>query len=680
MRLLLTLRRALQYGTGRRRALVEFSDLPRLDEEEFLNDSLLDFYLIYLFDQANLPPNKVYFFNTHFFTTLTRNTGRNSKINYPAVERWTSREDIFGYDYIVVPINENIHWYLAIICNVSNISRKFDLNSLDDLGESPPPPPTQVTRNDEHTDERHAPTPPHTADLQGTPVDGRNDEEMLFNIHEDTEIDLVDTNTVVHDNDAKEDSKTTGLTSETGIAGLEKLHITESIPEENLDNPASSAAPEKRKTKRKVGPPQKKFNPKEPIIIVLDSLGQNHSTAVRALKDYLLEEGKSKRGMEASITQNGFYAKNTHIPMQENYSDCGVFLLGYAQKFLDSPDDFVERILSNQMESEKDWPDMKASNLRDEMRSTLLRLGGEQQAERKRTRLDKKGRMPAPLPVEADSSMGHVKPTLLSPITLKPAQTGSTSQPASKPTFGAADTGGSPAKMPRKYSPMVVIPSPKRPYAQLDGTYQQNERHMLPEEQQHSPKRQKMEPNVRRSLSKSPAKIPPTHSKVIAPTTDLAHDMRGSSYDPISIDDSQDTIVVATPKVVHRSGPRTQLRSRSPMEAMQRRENSVNNAIKSPSNSPVQVRQSVEKETYPGDELIAKLKSPAKSTSRKHRSLSKTYVSEKLGAKQEKHMADEGEGFHEESTVDDGVIGETPPQEQASPPASEWKEGDALLL
>ncbi|KAF1347258.1 cysteine proteinase, partial [Lizonia empirigonia] len=32
--------------------------------------------------------------------------------------------DVFDYDYIVVPINEGHHWYLAIICNISNIARK----------------------------------------------------------------------------------------------------------------------------------------------------------------------------------------------------------------------------------------------------------------------------------------------------------------------------------------------------------------------------------------------------------------------------------------------------------------------------------------------------------------------------------------------------------------------------
>ena len=59
----------------------------------------------YLFNKLNVPSDKVYFFNTYFFTQLTKNTGRQS-MTYKAVERWTSKIDIFSYDYIVVPINE----------------------------------------------------------------------------------------------------------------------------------------------------------------------------------------------------------------------------------------------------------------------------------------------------------------------------------------------------------------------------------------------------------------------------------------------------------------------------------------------------------------------------------------------------------------------------------------------
>lgn len=66
----------------------------------------------YLFDQARVPPNKVYMFNTFFHSSLT-DTGRNYKaiINYDKVKGWTRDVDIFSYDYILVPVHESyVSW------------------------------------------------------------------------------------------------------------------------------------------------------------------------------------------------------------------------------------------------------------------------------------------------------------------------------------------------------------------------------------------------------------------------------------------------------------------------------------------------------------------------------------------------------------------------------------------
>ena len=32
------------------------------------------------------------------------------------MKRWTRKVNIFEKDFVVVPINENYHWYLCIIC------------------------------------------------------------------------------------------------------------------------------------------------------------------------------------------------------------------------------------------------------------------------------------------------------------------------------------------------------------------------------------------------------------------------------------------------------------------------------------------------------------------------------------------------------------------------------------
>jgi hypothetical protein len=69
--------------------------------------------------------SKTKIFNSYFYNHLTSNpnTGvfgggsNNVGWNYEKVESWTKGFDIFSVDFIIVPINEHLHWYLAIIIN-----------------------------------------------------------------------------------------------------------------------------------------------------------------------------------------------------------------------------------------------------------------------------------------------------------------------------------------------------------------------------------------------------------------------------------------------------------------------------------------------------------------------------------------------------------------------------------
>ena len=110
--------------TGARRTAVDFQDIERLDEGEFLNDNLVGYALRRIEeDMAPEHKSKVHFFNSYFFTSLTSKNGRKA-FNYDAVKKWTKQKDLFDTPYIVVPINENLHWFVAIICNLPNLVRK----------------------------------------------------------------------------------------------------------------------------------------------------------------------------------------------------------------------------------------------------------------------------------------------------------------------------------------------------------------------------------------------------------------------------------------------------------------------------------------------------------------------------------------------------------------------------
>ncbi|KAF2462735.1 uncharacterized protein BDR25DRAFT_122618 [Lindgomyces ingoldianus] len=399
----------VQYGTGRRRALVEFEDLLRLDETQFLNDSLIDFYMIYLFDQAKVPPNKVYFFNTHFYTALTRPVkGQKGVINYEAVARWTAKEDIFNYDYIAVPINEDTHWYLAIICNIPNISRTPILN---DSPQDSPKPPKQGLR--QKVEQRNT--------TESGPVNDPEDVNLFDEERETLNLvdeDVEETDPGENQQPASTNRKTAGQSPVEETARLDKLSITDSIPKGIIGDPGASPKSARKKQRRKSGPPQKKFDPDLPIILVLDSLGHTHPRAVRHLKDYIQQEGKAKRNMEAVIAQNAFNVKE--IPLQNNFVDCGVFVLGYLQKFFHDPHDFVRSILSREMSKEDHWPDMHAPRMRNQMREILQGLAKQQSQERKQARQAKKANLQ---PVKTDPPADNLtKPpvaALRSPIKLE---------------------------------------------------------------------------------------------------------------------------------------------------------------------------------------------------------------------------------------------------------------------
>ena len=117
-----------------------------------------------------------------------------------------------------------------------------------------------------------------------------------------------------------------------------------------------------------------------PIIITLDSLGFGHPPTVRNLKLYLQEEGKVKRGLDIDIGNiSGMTATAKQIPRQDNYCDCGLFLLGYMEKFMRNPRDLATRLLTRQIDADSDWPEMNPQAMRVALRELLLKLAQEQE-------------------------------------------------------------------------------------------------------------------------------------------------------------------------------------------------------------------------------------------------------------------------------------------------------------
>ncbi|KAI4650409.1 hypothetical protein J4E93_002765 [Alternaria ventricosa] len=445
--------RSLEFGEGRQRAIVHFDDLPRLDEEEFLNDSLIDFYMIYLFKQLKVPADKVYFFNTYFFTKLTENSGRKS-MDYKAVQRWTSKIDIFSYDYIVVPINEQAHWYLAIICNMSGVQRKPIVQDFDEPQTIPHDQASDsavtATNPETHVTTVQKSTSPEPSAISGeATVAQTNDEEpMLF---DEAALSLIDRDDIGTETPHK--SETAQAASTCQNPDTEALPETTDTHPGILSQSQFIASSVRKKAKRK---PVAKRDPDQPVIIVLDSLGGNARTgAVRALKDWIAAEGASRRGMEAVIKENGYYPKATQVPMQNNFTDCGVYLLGYIEKFFQNPDDFKNKLLTGSMSAQEDWPELNPSEMRHKMRQIIFDCYKKQEDDRRAQRKAKKG---------SASSKTSPAPTTYKASELARHNSDELPREGPKPTPSPNNAGAQP-KSPRTHSPSRPSPRLASPFS-----------------------------------------------------------------------------------------------------------------------------------------------------------------------------------------------------------------------
>ncbi|MCJ1465777.1 hypothetical protein MMC07_004396 [Pseudocyphellaria aurata] len=389
--------------TGKKKISVEWIDLERLDEGEFLNDNLIAFYLRFLQDQLEERSpelaKRVYFFNTFFFASLT-NTPRGKKgINYEAVQKWTRSVNIFSYDYVVVPINESAHWYVAIICNLPALASNPDMAENSQKDEPPLSP-----------DDQNEPDGVSTRYLgrDSSPVANGSVEESCLLVREtkDSTEQVPSASfaemSLERDSRRRSESGKEGRTEkdtadnstdiqmkETMAESVQSLKHREAFsgemePEEKDDVvivQKPKAAPVSKKRKRKSIPPTQRIDPTIPIILTFDSLGLAHPITVRILKDYLHAEGSAKRKMELDISRiKGMTAKQ--IPQQDNMCDCGLFLLGYVDKFLDDPKDFITKVIGHKYDLQKDWPKLIPSDLRANIRTQIQDLHAEQERER----------------------------------------------------------------------------------------------------------------------------------------------------------------------------------------------------------------------------------------------------------------------------------------------------------
>jgi sentrin-specific protease 7 len=516
----------------------------------------------YLFDKFNVPAEKVFFFNTYFYTALTKNTGRNG-INYDAVKRWTAKDDVFSHDYIVVPINEDTHWYLAIVCNVANIARKPIVD--DSLDQAIPSSMTLADEAGESVEPVAAESA--TADLLQFEI---NDDTAILGgrAGEEKDIDLINPDdagtagdTFVHDARKPSIFDQLEVASEHAVNGpMRGLH-------------SNSRLPAVKKPKRK--PTVPKRDPTSPVVMILDSLGSTRTSAVRALKSWLKAEGMEKRGMDAEIKEKGLYPKASQIPMQDNFSDCGVFVLGYATKFLQDPDAFKTNILTGEMSARTDWPDMKPNVMRTDLRNILFDLHKKQHEARRaeyKAKKEKKNRvLPAPatstpaVPLLTEVAKSKPNSREATPATIIPVESNAPSKPRLRSPF-SPESHSLPPKH-RSPSPQEVIkvsdsppvqrndkPSAAPPSKEKSPVVLVAVSPRIPDDDSRHIVFGGRNGAVRQSIQSAKASSPlyksshPAQSSPVRPRTG-----EGDSNHPIQIEGSQDNVASKEPAPEHRT-------------------------------------------------------------------------------------------------------------------------------
>ncbi|XP_075233482.1 uncharacterized protein LOC142331448 isoform X2 [Lycorma delicatula] len=367
---------------------INTEDYACLGEDQFLNDVIIDFYLKYL--TLNMlskeDQERTHVLSSFFYKRLTtKPTGTRRSYNpleddpdataaekrHSRVKSWTKAVNIFTKDFIIIPINENCHWFLAIICFPGLTG------------------PVRFSDNTPITLPTPAPKRKHS-----TLIEGCTDKELANNVMAgktslmigSTTITAVNTNTLAvsaaplntitlepededrdeadgededwenesseddqesYDNNSKsKDSQEPPVVKESDKNEEKEIDNKKQQMEEQskqvippppplpstpniMSNVKISASPSKAPSREPI---------KQPCILIFDSLaGASRARVVATLRDYLRIEYRAKHGCDRDFSNNVMKGASPKVPQQTNYTDCGLYVLQYVEAFFQNP-------------------------------------------------------------------------------------------------------------------------------------------------------------------------------------------------------------------------------------------------------------------------------------------------------------------------------------------------------
>uniref|UniRef100_UPI0037E9901D sentrin-specific protease 7 isoform X2 n=1 Tax=Semicossyphus pulcher TaxID=241346 RepID=UPI0037E9901D len=304
---------------------VTMEDLQCLDSGQFLNDVIIDFYLKYLLQNASeAVSERCHIFSSFFYKQLTRRDNASEGIanetcqrqrRHQRVKTWTRHVDIFKKDFLFVPVNQEAHWYLVVICFPGLEEPKLEAwNS----------PNSQNGKSNGGTEELQE---------QEVAQGGKSPNEIT-------------------------ETPSTPNPSDNTDTGTEKA------PEEPTKEPPGPVKCTEQTC-------QKSTVSKRPCILIMDSLKLSlHERVFKLLRDYLQSEWEVRRGSSRDFSPDQMQSSHCQVPLQDNSSDCGLYLLQYVESFLKDPVVHFDLPLHLQ----RWFPRQLVRRKRDEIRDLVLHL------------------------------------------------------------------------------------------------------------------------------------------------------------------------------------------------------------------------------------------------------------------------------------------------------------------
>ncbi|KAM7061083.1 sentrin-specific protease 6 isoform 3-T3 [Acridotheres tristis] len=451
-------------------------DLHCLNEGEFLNDVIIDFYLKYLVLEKlkKEDADRIHVFSSFFYKRLNQRERRNihetsnlsiQQKRHGRVKTWTRHVDIFEKDFIFVPLNEAAHWFLAVICFPGLEKPKYEPNphyhenaampmkssSSDGESSTPSPLPNELDAQNSPSKSTAKKTftkkystalidpNTETEDSESSccrsPCRGKSAFKKLNQIDSDVEepntvesachkLDhrTLDENGIQGEFTAASQSMErlfrltaaveTALTNlqqclysreqrswHTFKDGLHKIRLNYSEDsadgsrlnedelidfsedQDNQEDSSDDGGLVDDNCNSEMG--QWYLKPticKQPCILLMDSLrGPSRSNVVKTLREYLEVEWEVRKGSKRSFSKDVMKGSNPKVPQQNNFSDCGVYILQYVESFFENP------ILSFELPMNlTDWfPRPRMKTKREEIRKIILTLQEQQNKDKK---------------------------------------------------------------------------------------------------------------------------------------------------------------------------------------------------------------------------------------------------------------------------------------------------------